>query len=41
MGSPEIIDLREELGLTLEELAIRLRMPARTLDRIEKGLEYK
>lgn len=39
MGSPEIIDLREELGLTLEELAIRLRMPARTLDRIEKGLE--
>lgn len=39
MGSPEIIDLREELGLTIEELAIRLRMPARTLDRIEKGLE--
>ena len=35
MGSPEIIDLREELGLTIEELAIRLRMPARTLDRIE------
>ena len=23
MGSPEIIDLREELGLTIEELAIR------------------
>ena len=39
VGSPEIIDLREELGLTIEELAIRLRMPARTLDRIEKGLE--
>lgn len=39
MGSPEIIDLREELGLTIEELAISLRMPARTLDRIEKGLE--
>ena len=39
MGSPEIIDLREELGLTIEELAIKLRMPARTLDRIEKGLE--
>lgn len=39
MGSPEIIDLREELGLTIEELAIKLRIPARTLDRIEKGLE--
>lgn len=39
IGSPEIIDLREELGLTIEELAIKLRMPARTLDRIEKGLE--
>lgn len=39
MGSPEIIDLREELGLTIEELAIKLRMPVRTLDRIEKGLE--
>lgn len=39
MGSPKIIDLREELGLTIEELAIKLRIPARTLDRIEKGLE--
>lgn len=39
MGSPEIIDLREKLGLTIEELAIKLRIPARTLDRIEKGLE--
>lgn len=39
VGSPKIKDLREELGLTIEELAIKLRIPARTLDRIEKGLE--
>lgn len=39
VGSPKIKDLREELGLKVEELAIKLRIPARTLDRIEKGLE--
>lgn len=39
MGSPKIKDLREKLGLTLDKLAFELRMPVRTLERIEKGLE--
>jgi DNA-binding helix-turn-helix protein len=39
MGSPKIKELREKLGLTLNKLAFELRMPARTLERIEKGLE--
>lgn len=39
MGSPKIKELREKLGLTLNKLAFELRMPVRTLERIEKGLE--
>ena len=39
MGSPKIKDLREKLGITLDKLAFELRMPVRTLERIEKGLE--
>lgn len=39
MGSPKIKELREKLGFTLDKLAFELRMPARTLERIEKGLE--
>ena len=39
MGSPNIKDLREELGLSLEDLAIKLRIPKMTLYRIENGLE--
>ena len=39
MGSPKIKELREKLGLTLDKLAFELRMPVRTLERIEKGLE--
>ena len=39
MGSPKIKDLREELGLSLEDLAINLRIPKMTLYRIENGLE--
>lgn len=39
LGSPNIKELREELGLSITELAIQLRIPARTLERIEKGLE--
>ena len=38
MGSPKIKDLREKLGLTLDKLAFELRMPVRTLERIEKRL---
>lgn len=39
LGSPNIKELREELGLSITELAIQLRIPTRTLERIEKGLE--
>ena len=39
MGSPKIKNLREKLGFTLDKLAFELRMPVRTLERIEKGLE--
>lgn len=39
MGSPSIKDLREELGLSLEGLAKKLRIPKMTLYRIENGLE--
>lgn len=39
MGSPKIKALREELGLSLEDLAINLRIPKMTLYRIENGLE--
>lgn len=39
MGSPSIKALREELGLSLEDLAIKLRIPKMTLYRIENGLE--
>ena len=39
MGSPNIKDLREELDLTLGDLAIKLRIPKRTLFRIERGWE--
>lgn len=39
MGSPKIKDLRKELGLSLEDLAIKLRIPKMTLYRIENGLE--
>lgn len=39
MGSPKIKDLREELGISLEDLAIKLRIPKMTLYRIENGLE--
>ena len=39
MGSPNIKDLREELELSLEDLAIKLRIPKMTLYRIENGLE--
>lgn len=39
LGSPNIKELREELGLSITELAIRLRIPARILERFEKGLE--
>lgn len=39
IGSPNIKDLREELDLTLGELAIELRIPKRTLFRVERGWE--
>lgn len=39
MGSPNIKDLRKELDLTLSELAIKLRIPKRTLFRVENGWE--